>query len=108
MRSNGEPRICHDGAAHLTTPSGEWNGVVLNLSVGGAFVTCVPPLPVGTEISMDLELGDGQPPVAADACVVWSRESSEADGPAGIALRFLRVAHEGVRRIARLVSARTE
>jgi hypothetical protein len=80
----------------------------MNLSVGGAFVTGVPPLPDGTEISLDLDLGDGQPPVAADARVVWSRQSSEPDAPAGVALRFLRVTRDGARRIARLVSVRTE
>jgi hypothetical protein len=108
MRSSAEPRIYHDGAAHVTTPNGEWNGAVLNLSVGGAFVTGVPVLPTGTQIAVDLDLGDGQTPVAADAKVVWSRPASEAEGPAGVALRFLRIAHDGVRRIARLVSTRTE
>src|SRR5215831_16248953 len=104
MRSSAEPRVCHDGAAHVTTPNGEWNGALLNLSVGGAFVTGVPALPIGTEIALDFELGDGEPPVAADARVVWSRMNAQPEGPAGVALRFLRVANESVRRIARLVS----
>jgi PilZ domain-containing protein len=108
MRSSAEPRISHDGAAHLTTPNGQWNGAVLNLSVGGAFVTGVPVLPNGTEIALDLDLRDGEPPVAADARVVWSRMSQQTEGPAGVALRFARVAHDGVRRIARLVAARME
>jgi len=108
MRSSAEPRVEHDGAAHVTTPNGEWNGAVLNLSVGGAFVTGVPALPSGTDISVDLDLGDGEPPVVADARVVWARTTTQPEGPAGVALRFLRIAHDGVRRIARLVSARTE
>ena len=80
----------------------------MNLSVGGAFVTGVPALPTGTEIALNLDLRDGEPPVAAHARVVWSRLSTQAEGPAGVALRFARVAHDGVRRIARLVSARME
>ena len=92
----------------MTTPNGQWNGAVLNLSVGGAFVTGVPALPAGTAIALDLDLRDGEPPVVADARVVWSRLSTQAEGPAGVALRFARVAHDGVRRIARLVSARME
>src|SRR5215475_6897271 len=108
MRSSAEPRVHYDGAAHVTTPNGEWNGVMSNLSVGGAFVTGVPALPSGIEIRIELDVGDGGPPVAADANVVWSRLSAEPDAPAGIALRFLRVAHDGLRRIARLVSTRQE
>ena len=108
MRSPAEPRVIHDGPARVTTPRGEWKGATLNLSVGGAFVAGVPALPKGTEVALDLELGDGEPPLAADGKVVWSRDLAQADGPAGVALRFSRIAHDGVRRIARLVATHAE
>ena len=108
MRSTAEPRIDHDGAARVTTPRGEWQGAVLNVSVGGAFIAGVPALPRGTEVALDIELGDGEPPLCADGNVVWSRQVAQAEGPAGVALRFSRVAHQGVRRIARLVASRAQ
>ena len=92
----------------MSAPGGEFSGRAANLSVGGAFVAGVPPIPAGTPVSLDLELGDGEPPIAADAQVVWARETAQPEGPAGVALRFSRIAHDGLQRLTRLVSRRAE
>lgn len=63
-------------------------GVLENLSQGGVFIRCDPPLAAGTPLRLQIDPGDGDAGIEVDAVVVWSRELPNMDGPAGIGVSF--------------------
>jgi hypothetical protein len=108
MRSVAEPRVFYEGSVSMVAPSGTQTGRTTNVSIGGAFVKDVLQREAGELVAVSIDLGDGQPAMTARACIVWSRTRDEAEGPAGVALRFLEMEDDSARRIAELVSRRAQ
>jgi len=65
------PRIDINWTASLETPDGTVAGQVKNISVGGAFICCAKPLPIGEMFQLTMTASDSEP-VEAAAKVVWS------------------------------------
>ncbi len=59
-----------------------------NLSRGGVFVPCPDPLPVGTQLALELLVPGQVAATRLDADVRWLRTEDEADGPIGMGLAF--------------------
>jgi hypothetical protein len=96
-----EVRITPDGSA---LPFDVLTG---NLSASGMFVPMLAPLSQGSELDFELELGHQV--VYGRAEVVWMRELEEGpERPAGMGLRFLELAGQGERLLARFVDAHVQ
>jgi hypothetical protein len=61
---------------------------LLNLSESGAFIEATQPPAPGTSVALEIDTGDGGPVLNIDACVKWSRDISNMDGPAGAGVAF--------------------
>lgn len=59
-----------------------------DVSEGGAFVETSEPLVPGTPLKLEIDPGDGKPPLQVDAVVRWNREIANMDGPAGVGVEF--------------------
>ena len=66
-------------------------GFAQNVSQGGAFLQCLLPPPVGTQLSLRFQLpGDDRAIVSGGARVVWSRSHVGRPGPpAGVGVELL-------------------
>jgi uncharacterized protein (TIGR02266 family) len=64
-----------------------FKGFSEDLSSGGLFVATYTRLAVGTEVTVHFALPTGHR-VAADGCVVWPRDSANAETTPGVAVRF--------------------
>ena len=84
-----EPRLAVLWHASVTSPSGEQQAQVKDISLGGAFVACAAPLPNSEEFEISIH-----PPVGAPlqlrAAVVWSNAGVPADKVVnrGMGVRF--------------------
>jgi hypothetical protein len=65
------PRIDINWPVSMETPEGTINAEVKNISLGGAFIGCKKPSPIGHTFSMTMTGPDNEP-IAATAEVVWS------------------------------------
>ena len=80
--------------------------VAANVSTGGMFIRRRNPHPVGSVFEFELRLGDEAPLICGKAQVAWVRRRSPgSQAPAGMGVRFVELADEGRRHIARLVAA---
>ncbi len=59
-----------------------------NLSQGGLFVSTATPLPLGTEITLEIRVPGRSLPANIMAAVRWIRLQSDSEGPAGMGLQF--------------------
>ncbi|HLU66225.1 MAG TPA: TIGR02266 family protein [Kofleriaceae bacterium] len=59
----------------------------VNLSRGGVFLESDEPLPVGSEIALQVEVPDAGPVTLAGR-VTWRRERADVDGPVGFGVEF--------------------
>ncbi|MFI5290361.1 MAG: TIGR02266 family protein [Polyangia bacterium] len=75
--------------------------LISDLSPGGVFIRTSQPLPIGTEIELQVVLGDEEPPIGVRGKVVWLR-SGQAATQEGMGIRFTGVMGEV---LAELVSA---
>ena len=76
-----------------------------DISTGGMFVRAPSPHPVGSVFEFELRLSDEAPPIAGKAQVAWVRRRSDnADEPIGMGVRFVELADDSRRQIARLVA----
>lgn len=55
---------------------------IASLSSGGVFIRTSRPLPIGTELTLEIHLDDqpGQPPIRVRGRVVWERLAGREDG----------------------------
>lgn len=60
-----------------------------NLSTGGMFIRTREPKALGTQLSLKVEIANGQRVLQAIAVVRWVREPGDPNGPAGMGLEFL-------------------
>jgi uncharacterized protein (TIGR02266 family) len=69
-----EPRVDVNWAVSIDTPEGFLVGEMKNVSLGGAFVCCKKPLPLGEVFRLRMIAPDGKP-ITANAEVIWSNAS---------------------------------
>ena len=85
----------------------ETETLMMNLSLGGAFVKSEEPCAPGTPITLRFYLDEASAPVSVNAEVAWWRRGVPGGAPAGMGLKFLQVADADQRRLreylARLV-----
>jgi Tfp pilus assembly protein PilZ len=75
---------CHVSGASLA---------VTNLSVGGFFIACEPPLPLGHSVAFDLVFADGwHAPAVGRVAWVNGQESSSASLPTGCGITITKIA----------------
>lgn len=68
--------------------AGENAATLKNLSEGGLFIQTPTPLSPGTPLQLQIDPGDGSPPLDLQAVVVWQRDIANLDGPAGFGVEF--------------------
>jgi uncharacterized protein (TIGR02266 family) len=73
--------------------------LMLNLSLGGAFVKAEDPCPPGTPITLRFYLDDMGTPLSVAAEVAWWRRSGVNAHESGMGVRFLQVGDEDHRRL---------
>jgi uncharacterized protein (TIGR02266 family) len=106
VRSAAAPRVQHDATVQFESgPDKEiFVGRSVNLSVGGLFVVSDTVLPPGEAVDLKLNLRDGGVPVDARGRVVWVRPE-EGETTQGMAVRFVGLTENDMRRIGRVVAA---
>jgi uncharacterized protein (TIGR02266 family) len=108
MMRSAAPRIEHDATVKVETGGGAgapFEARATNLSVGGLFVQAPTVLAPGAQVDLRVSLRDGGGPVHAKGEVVWVDERDRESR--GMALRFIELAGDAERRIAKLVALRT-
>ena len=75
-----------------------------NLSRGGVFVPCPDPLPVGTQLQLELTVPGDEVPTCLEGEVRWVRQFDATEGPAGMGIKFRDLDSALGRRIDGLVS----
>src|SRR5437667_10353495 len=61
------------------------NHLVTDLSPGGLFVRTSKPLPIGTEVDLEVTIEDQEPPMHVRGKVIWLRQKQ---GPEGMGIQF--------------------
>ena len=77
-------------ALEVSYPSGEAlrRDYISNLSSGGMFVKTRSPLPIGTEVTLEIAVGD-EAPLSLRGKVVWDRLFAQGGEPEGFGVRFI-------------------
>jgi uncharacterized protein (TIGR02266 family) len=83
--------------------SGGATAILRNLSEGGLFVESPSLLDPGTPLRLEIDPGNGQTPIGLDGVVVWCREFSNLDGPAGFGVRFQNLEAEAFTSLIRVI-----
>ena len=82
-------------------PQGTRQYLAMNMGKGGLFLKTLLPLEVGSLLRCSFRIPDGNPPVIANAKVVWNRRGSAArHDPAGMGIRFINLSPEDRERIS--------
>jgi uncharacterized protein (TIGR02266 family) len=97
------PRINIDWPVSMETPEGTIDAQIKNISLGGAFIRCKKPLPIGHTFSMTMTGPDIQP-ITATAEVVWSNENVPEDKVVnrGIGVRFIKMSERHLQVVRQL------
>jgi hypothetical protein len=82
---------------------GESLAKLRNLSQNGGFIEVEEPPAPGTSLSIEIEAGNGGPVLNIEACVKWSREIGNMDGPAGAGVEFTAIEDSDVALLERVV-----
>ena len=83
--------------------AGESIATVSNLSEKGGFIEIEAPPAPGTSLSLEIETGGSGPVVNVEACVKWSREIGNMDGPAGAGVEFTAIEDRDIALLERIV-----
>jgi uncharacterized protein (TIGR02266 family) len=97
------PRVPLEADVVLACGSQFFSGTAHDLSARGVFVATRRPLDIGTNVSLELTVPEGQ--VLARGVVRW-RRSPDADGLAGVGIEFVDLAEVDEQIIARIVGSR--
>jgi uncharacterized protein (TIGR02266 family) len=92
------PRAVIHWSVSMETPDGTIRTEAMNISVGGAFICCEKPLPVG-EIFRLTMMGPDKEPVTATAKVAWSNVNVPEDKVInrGMGVRFIKMSERHIR-----------
>ena len=90
MEHRSYPRIPVHLPVHLADREGQLGAALIDsLSGGGVFIRTSRPLPIGTELVMDIYPEEGAKPVRIRGQVVWERLIGRSDPQDGMGVRFL-------------------
>lgn len=97
------PRTDVNWPVSMETPGGTIGAEVKNISLGGAFICCKEPLPIGQVFNLTMTGPDNEP-VIATAQVVWSNAnvSDEKVVNRGMGVRFLRMSEKHLQVVRQL------
>jgi uncharacterized protein (TIGR02266 family) len=97
------PRININWPMSMETPEGTIDAQIKNISLGGAFIGCKKPLPIGHTFSMTMTGPDNEP-ITATAEVVWSNENVPEDKVVnrGIGVRFIKMSERHLQIVRQL------
>jgi uncharacterized protein (TIGR02266 family) len=101
------PRVRMQAAVELRTGATSFTGFSTNISDGGIFVASATPLPVGTEVELQLTLPGGEP-LSARGVVRWARQVND-DVPLiapGMGIEFVDLPGESALAIQRVIATR--
>jgi uncharacterized protein (TIGR02266 family) len=103
-RENREhPRMDIHWPISMETPDGTISAEVKNISVGGAFICCEKPLPIGEMFRLTMT-GPDKEPVIATAKVAWSNVNVPKDKVInrGMGVRFVNMSDRHIRLVRQL------
>lgn len=102
------PRAPIEAAISLTSQHNLYAGIANDISEGGVFVATYQPLPVGSEVAIDLSFeAVGGPRLLVNGEVRWHRgDTPSGDAAPGMGLRFLDLREEARQWIAEFVRQR--
>ena len=97
------PRADVNWPMTMETPDGTIEAEVRNISVGGAFICCKKPLPVGKVFSLTM-IGPDNEPVEATAKVVWSNVNvpDEKIINRGMGVRFIKMSDRHIQLVRQI------
>lgn len=89
----------------LQSESNFYNGFSVNISEGGLFVATHDYKPIGTRLTLDMNIPDGRGPISVSCEVRWVREYNEMvpDMVPGMGVRFLNLSDEVAGRIEEFI-----
>jgi uncharacterized protein (TIGR02266 family) len=101
------PRTNLNWPVSMETPEGTIMGQVKNIGLGGAFICCKNPLPVGEVVQMTIT-GPGKEAVTSTARVVWSNANlpDEKVINRGMGVRFIKMSDQHLQLVRRLFDER--
>jgi uncharacterized protein (TIGR02266 family) len=97
------PRIDINWPVSIETLEGTIDAEVKNISIGGAFIGCKKPFPIGQVFSLTITGPDNEP-VIATAEVVWSNENVPEDKVInrGMGVRFIKMSERHLQIVRQL------
>jgi uncharacterized protein (TIGR02266 family) len=97
------PRMDVNWSVSMETSKGIIATELKNISIGGAFICCKDPLPLGDVFHLTM-IGPGKEPVIATAEVVWSNANvpEEKVINRGMGVRFIKMSDKHIRLVRRL------
>jgi len=97
------PRTEVNGPVSIETPEGTIDAEVKNISLGGAFICCKKPLPIGEVFHLTM-IGPNNEPVIATAGVVWSNANvpDEKVINRGMGVRFTKISDRHIQLVRQL------
>jgi PilZ domain len=89
----------------IMTPKGKIEGITLDVSPTGAFISCATPLGLNQVFELMIEVPELKRPLKAKAEVVWSNKYGPDDevSPRGMGARFVEIGGEDRKFIAKVV-----
>jgi hypothetical protein len=89
----------------IMTQKGKIEGITLDISPAGLFISCAMPLGLNQVFDLIIEVPEQKRPLRAKAEVVWSNRYGPDDevSPRGMGARFVEIASEDRKFIAKLV-----
>ena len=97
------PRADINWPVSMETSAGMITAEVINISLGGAFICCKKPLPLGEVFPLTL-MGPDNEPVTATAEVVWSNANvpDEKVVNRGMGVRFIKMSERHIQLVRKL------
>ena len=97
------PRADINWPVSMETPDGTIKAEVKNISVGGAFICCEKPLPIGETFRLTMTGPDNEP-VIATAKVAWSNVNVPEDKVInrGMGVRFIKMSDRHIQLVRQM------
>jgi len=97
------PRVDINLPISMETPEGTIGAEIKNISIGGAFICCKKPLPLGEVFSLTILPPDNEP-IAATARVIWSNVNVPEDKVVnrGMGVRFIKMSEKHIQLVRQI------
>ena len=99
-----DPRVDINLRVSMETPDGTIEAEIRNISLGGAFICCKKPLPIGEVFRLTM-IGPNNEPVVATAQVVWSNVNvpDEKVINRGMGVRFIKMSDRHIQFVGQIL-----